>query len=787
MRSLDRKALRDLWQLRGQALAIALVIASGVATYVMCISVLLTLEETRDRFYREQRFADVFATLKRAPEGVGERLATLPGVRRVETRVVAAVTLEVAGFDEPITGQLVSLPDSGEQLLNRVYLKEGRSVSPFRDDEVLLSDGFAEAHGLGPGDTLTGIVNGRRKELRVVGVALAPDFVFQIAPGTLLPDFSRYGILWMSRRALGAAFDMDGAFNSVALTLSEEARPPDVIDRVDDLLRPYGGLGAQGRRDQLSHRFLEEEFKQLGLMARLFPAIFLGVAAFLLNVVIARLVSTQREQIAALKAFGYGNLEVGLHYAKLVVVIVLLGAGLGVACGGWLGQGMSQLYIEYYRFPTLRYQLAPWIALSATAISLASGLLGAAFALRKATRLPPAEAMRPEPPATYRVSLVERLGLQRLLPQSARMVIRGLERRPLNSLLSVIGIGFACALIMISSFFSDATSYLIHVQYTLIQREDLSVSFTEPTSRRALFELQGLPGVTRGEPFRQVPVVLRCGQRSRRTALLGVEAESQLHQLLDAELRPFAPPTEGVLLSETLAELLGVEPGQTLGVEVLEGARPRLEVQVAGLVREYVGASAYMSLPALNRLLSEGHAISGVNLAVEARAQGEVYEQLRRRPRVAGVTSIGSSLASLRETMQRQMLTFAFFNTLLASTIAFAVVYNAARIALSERSRELASLRVLGMTRWEISEIFLGELALLTACAIPIGWLLGVGLCYGMAHTWQNELLRIPFVVEPATFTFAATIVLASAAVSALLVRRRLDSLDLVAVLKTRE
>lgn len=802
MRALDRKVLRDLWTLRGQATAIALVITSGVATFVMCLSVLQTLEDSRDAFYRDYRFAEVFAALKRAPERLKERLATIPGVGRVETRVRAPVTLEIKGYEQPITGQLVSLPiDTAVRgggpptlplpetsgALNQVHIKAGRMVAPGRADEVLLSDGFANAHKLGPGDSIATVVNGHRKTLRIVGLALAPDFVFQLGPNTLIPDFARYGILWMGRDPLGVAFDMDGAFNSVSLQLMAKADEQEVIDRVDDLLARYGGTGAHGRKDQLSHRYLQEEFKGLAMMARMFPVIFLGVAAFLLNVVVARLVSTQREQIAALKAFGYSNAEVGLHYAKLVVVIVLVGSAIGVAFGAWLGKGMSDMYVEYYRFPNLRYALQPWVVVSATLISLAAALLGAFFAVRKAITLPPAEAMRPEPPARYRVSVVERLGLGRVLPQSARMIVRGLERRPVNSLLSVVGIALACALIMMSSFFSDSASFMLHVQYNLVQREDLTVNFVEPTSRRALFELQGLHGVERGEPFRQVGVILRSGPRSYRTGIQGVEANSQLHQLLDMELKPFQPPPDGLLLSDGLAKILEVKQGDVLSIEVLEGARPVVQVPIAGLVREFIGSSCYMSIGALNRMLGEGHAITGAHLSIDPRHQADIVAALNRRPRVAGVLSIGGSLVAMRETLDRQMLTFAFFLTLLASTVAFGVVYNAARIALSERSRELASLRVLGMTRWEISAIFLGELGILTFLAIPVGWAIGLALCYGMVEAWQNDLFRIPFVVEARTFTFAAVVVLISAGISAFVVRRRLDTLDLVAVLKTRE
>ena len=786
MRSLDRKVLRDLWQIRGQALAIVLVIVGGVSTFVMSLSAVDSLESARARFYRDNRFADVFSDVKRAPEGVSAQLEGIPGVEQVETRVVAPVRLRVEGFGDPITGQLVSV--SGQpDALNRVFVKAGRMPAPHRGDEVLLSDGFAGAHGLGLGDTLSVVVNGHRRDLRIVGVALAPDFVFQLGPGTLLPDFKRYAILWMEREPLGTAFDMDGAFNQVSISLAPRASPEDVLERVDAALAPYGGKGAYGRKDQLSHRYLNEEFKTLALMARVLPLIFLGVAAFLLNVVVARLINTQREQIAVLKAFGYRNGEVGFHYCKLVVAVVLIGTTCGTALGAVLGAGTTSVFLEFYRFPSAPYEVRAWIVASAALVTLMAGISGTLFSVSRAVRLPPAEAMRPEPPATYRVSLVEQLGLSRFFSQPARMVVRSLERRPVNTLLSVIGVSFAGGLVVLSASFSDAADYTLNVQYNLVQREDLTVVFTEPTSRRALFEIESIAGVERGEPYREVPVVMRHGHLSRRTGIRASEPKSVLRQLIDGDDRVLQPPPAGLLLSAALADLLKVRPGETVTVQALEGTRRVTEIPVAGLVHDYLGTSGYMSLDALNRLLGEGHAVSGADLAIDPGRQEEIQRALLRRPRVAGVTSSGGSLASTREAMDRQMLTFAFLSTLLAATISFAVVYNAARIALSERSRELASLRVLGFTRWEVSTILLGELAVITALAIPLGWGLGVVLCYGTVQTWQNEIIRIPFVIEPQTFAFSAVIVVASAGLSALIVRRRLDRLDLVSALKTRE
>ncbi len=786
-RALTRKLLRDLWNLRGQALAIAMVIAGGVATWVISYSAIDSLVLTQDAFYRESRFAEVFATLKRAPKRLEERIADIPGVAEVETRTVALANLEVEGFADPIRGLMVSIPDQGESRLNRLFLRSGRLPAPRAPDEVVVSEPFAEAHGFRAGDTLDAIINGRRRTLTMVGVGLSAEYVYQIAPGDLFPDYERYAILWMREEPLSAAQGTQDAFNDVALTLEQGVQPQEVIDRLDDLLRPYGSTGAIARADQASHKYLEQEIDGLRSSAGVVPVIFLAVAAFLINVVIARTVDQQRDQVAVLKAFGYGNRAIGMHYAGLILLIVAVGSLPGVLAGAWAGSALAELYRVFFRFPYLHYVLAPEVVITGVGITAGAALLGALRAVRKASRLPPAEAMRPEPPMVYRASVVERAGLQRWFDQPTRMVMRHLERKPGKALLSVLGIAMAGAILMVGNFQEDAIDFMLDVQFGLAQRQDLTVTFVEPTGREAVLELAGIPGVFRAEPFRSVPVQLRVGHRTYRTAIQGFENRGDLYRTLDARLRPVEFPPEGVLLTDYLGERLGVQPGDWITVEVQEGAQPVREVQVAGLVSEYVGLSAYMHIDALNRLMQEGPVVSGAFLAVDRAQQTRLFAELRERPRIIGTSQREVGIQSFEETMGETLLVFAFVNTLLAGSIAFGVVYNAARITLSETSRELASLRVLGFTRGEVAYILIGELAVLTLLAIPVGFVIGYWFCAVIAQAFASELFRIPLIVEPSTYGFSAMIVLAAAVISALLMGRKLYHLDLVAVLKTRE
>jgi putative ABC transport system permease protein len=787
LRALDRKLLRDLWLMKGQALAIGLVVASGVAMFVAYRSTFHSLRRTRETYYDQRRFAHVFAACKRAPLRLQERIAALPGVAVAELRVVADVTLDVAGLREPATGRLISIPARGEPRLNAVYLRRGRFPEAGRPDEVLASEGFALAHRLEPGDALTAIVNGKRRRLRVVGLALSPEYVYTIPPGDLIPDDRRFGVLWMERRALASAFDMQGGFNDVALALRPGASQDEVLAGLDHLLEPYGGLGAIPRALQISHWTLDNEFIQLQNFGLIVPAIFLGVAAFLLNVALTRALAIQRAQIAALKALGYSDAAIGWHYVKWALVIAGAGWVVGVGVGAWLGSGMLGLYNDFFRFPLLLYRLSTHVALLALAVALLAAGLGAVFAVRRAVRVPPAEAMRPEAPARFRPSAVERTRLGRRLTHTTRMVLRNVERHPVRSLTSLVGIAFAVGILLLGFVFVDAMAQVADTQFAFGARQDVTVGFVEPASWRALHELRALPGVSAVEPFRSVPARLRAGHRERRVALTGRTASPRLQRVVDQAGRPALLPAEGLLVSRVLAEILHVRVGEPVTVEVLVGRRAVRDVPVVGVIDDAMGLAAHMELGALQRLLGEGPSLSGGELLVDPARLDELYARLKALPRVAGVTVLDLALQAFRRIMAQNFQIITWFNVGFALIIAFGVVYNAARVSLSERERELASLRVLGFTLAEIALVLLGELALLTLLALPVGALVGYVLSKLVMALFQNELYRIPATITAQKVAISFLVVVLAALFSGLAVRRKLYHLDLVGVLKTRE
>jgi len=790
VKALDRKLLRDLRLMWSQALTIALVVACGIGGFVTSLSAVDSLALARDRFYADGRFADVFAAVKRAPNALVESLREEPGVADVQTTLEEIVRVEIPGLTDPIIGQLIGLDPRSPHRMNRVSVASGRpleAASGARSDgslDVLVSEGFAQTHRLHAGSRLTALVNGKRRTLVVAGTALSPEFIFAGLWG--MPDTRGYGIFWIDREALAAAYDMQGAFNRIAVKLAPAGSEKAVIDGLSRRLSAYGGREAHGRTEQTSHAMLDNEIKEQRILGTVLPAIFLAVAAFLLNVVVARLVATQREQIAALKALGYPNHAIALHYLKLVLVIVGIGFVAGIVVGDRLGTMFTGLYSEFFHFPTFEHRIAPALLVTSGAITLATAVVGTLNAILATVRLPPAEAMRPPAPGRYRRTLLERLGIDAMGP-ALRMIVRNMERRPLRTALSITGVAAAVAIVIMGNFFRDAIEVVVDTQLRLGLRADVTLWTAEAIDDAVRREVARLPGVLAVESSRFVPVTFVNGHHRERSMIRGYAGRPELYRVIDVDRRETLLEGRGLVLTDRLADKLGLRIGDPVRIEVLEGRERILELPLEATVREMMGLNAYMERGALNRALGDGDLSTGFVLAVERGSEARALEASKALPKVAGAWSKATMLRNMEEISARNVRIMSTILTVFASVIAIGVVYNNARIALAERAWELASLRVLGFSRAEVSALLLGELGIVIALSLPLGMLLGWALVQGVADLLKSDQFFFPVVIRARTYAWAALCVLAAGVASALVVRRRIDRLDMVSALKTRD
>lgn len=778
---LSLKMLRESKAMLGQIIAIAFVIAAGVMVLIISVSTRQSILLSQQQFYQQSQFAELFAEVTRAPDDLIRQLREMPGVNLVETRVRVGARMQLEGFPEPIQGEVVSLPDYSAQLLNRLHLLSG-TLPATGQHEVVISAPFAEAHELTIGDSISAILNGRLQPLRISGVALSPEYIYQLGSGSLLPDYERFGVFWMSRQALASAFDMDGAFNSVSLTLQQGADEALVKLLLDDLLARYGSRGAYTRYDQVSHRFLSEELDQLKVMSIVLPVIFISVAAFLLHVLLTRIIATQRQSIALLKAFGYSTWQIIGHFAQLTLLILTLGCTIGVLLGWLVAEPMAALYATYFRFPEFQFAIRLDALALAISVTATAGFLATVQAVKGAATMAPAEAMRPPKPVSYKPTLIDHASIRIYFSQPTRIMLRSLLRYPTRALLSIIGIGLSGGLILLSNYQFNAVDQMLNTQYRQLYLMDIELTFTEPRAGQSLSTLKAMPGVQYAEGFRQVPVRIEHERKQWRVQLLGIPANGELRKI---GTDPLELPESGVAMTRYLADDLGLRPGDSFDVEVLEGRQQHVQLTIAHVIDEPMGLGVYMQQSSLNRLLFEQNTISGAWLLYDHTQEAELFEALHNTPMIASIGQISRAEADIRGYIKDTVLGVMAVMFVLAGSITFAVVYNNARILFAERARELGTLRVLGFSKGEILRIVMSELGLLVLLAIPVGWALGTLFAWLMTMALSMDLFRIPFVLHPQSFAFSALGVLIAAVFSMLLMVRRVWNLDMIQSLKT--
>lgn len=783
MSAINLMLWRDLRSLAMQALTIALVIAAGVAAFIAPASTHSSLLQAREAYYDQSRFAHLFVRLHRAPLSIADRLRDIEGVAAVHPGLGFPARLTLPGVSDLIAAQLQDLP--ADDMVNALTLKAGfwpEAGSP----QILVSEAFATRRAIRPGDTVQAVINGKTQTLGISGIASSPEYLIGVGEAGMADDRS-FAILWMDRDRLAAAFDMRAAFNRLAVRVIRDADIPRLQRSLDSALREYGSRGSITRAEQPSNRALSQEINEQRVFAIVLPAVFLAIAVFILNVVLTRLIGTQRDRIATLKAIGYPSWRIAAHYLSVAMLIALAGGLIGLWVGNLLGIWMTRLFIDIFRIPGSAHRLDGQVVAVPVTIALAAALAAAALAVQEVLRLSAAEAMRPPSPASYRHTLSPERSALLHVPAAARMVVRGITRRPVRAALTVLGMAGAIAILVAGTWWRDAFDRMLALHFDVAMPADVHLGFATALPIRVTQELARLPGVLQVEARRSAAVRLSSRQISERLTLETLQVDSGLRRPINAEGMPVAPPPAGLMLSARVARKLRLAPGDPVQIEFLDGKQREQTLTVGGIFDEPMGRSAFIDDEALQRAQAEPASVSLVALRIARAEEGALIAALRNLPSVTGAFVRHALVDHIRANTQRNLLVFTGVLSVFAAAIAAGVVYNSARIALAERRWELASLRVIGMRESEVSRLMLGELALQTLLAIPVGCVAGWWLAKLLVSMMSSENFTIPLVILPRTYAWAVGVMVLTAVASAMTVRHRLQHLDLIEVLKTRE
>ncbi len=792
MSALAVKLRRELWHSVGTLASVVAIIAIGAASYIGIGSAARIVGQSQATYYSNYRLADFWVEVKKAPLTVVERLAALPEVTRLETRIAYDVILDVPDEPQPLAGRLISVPPERlDTMLNGLHLIRGTRFSPNRDDEVILNEAFAKAHGLQPGDTLTLLLNRKRERFRIIGTAISPEYVYMIrGEGDFIPDPRRFGTLYVKERFARDVLDFKDAFNQLVGTVSaaESGDVDRLLERLERELEPYGVLATTPRERQASNRFLSDEIKQLRSFAAVAPMIFMGVAALVLNVVMSRLIERQRTTIGTLKALGYSGRTILFHYLRFAVVIGLAGGVGGIGLGMLAARGMIAIYQDFFQFPDFDHRLYPDLMLTGIGISMFFAVGGALKGAWAALRLHPAEAMRPKPPERGGAIILERWPwLWRRLGFRSHMALRGLFRHPVRTGSAMLSTALATGIMFLSLTLISAVFFMLDFQFTQVLQSDVDIGYRDALSRRAHLEARDLPGVIFAEPIFAMTCDLRNGPHRRRNAIIGLDESHRLTRPLRKDLTPIDIPVHGLALAKKLAEILDVRRGDLVELTPVRGRRQTVHAPVVEIAESYLGLDCYADRRYLARLLGEGDAVSSIQMRLAPEQAETLFRRVKELPNAQALTY----QIDVRETVNRTIIrTIATVHAILiffAGVIAFGAILNNALVDLADRLREVSTLRVLGYSPAEVAAIFFRQSMLVFVCGLALGFPLSRVMLRGVMANTPTELVRIPEVMHPLVPWAVALVALVFVLAAQAIVYWRIRKLDWLEGVKVRE
>jgi putative ABC transport system permease protein len=792
METLDRKLFRDICQSWHMLLAVSAIIAVGIGCFVGMLSAARNLEYARSTYYSSCRLADIWIDLKKAPTEEVKRLAMIPGISEIRERIQFQVFLDLAGTEKPIGTMVLSLPDEQEPVINNIIIRTGTYFTHDRANEVIISEKFAKARNIVPGDRIPAILNNQRKELIVVGTAISAEFVYMVSPGSMIDDPGSYGLMYIKRSFAEDTFGFNGACNSVVGLLAPEARQEAerIVKTLSDRLEPYGVFAALSRAEQFSPMILDGELKELNNMAFIFPSFFLVVATLLLNVLMIRLAEQQRTVIGTLKAIGYENRALIFHFLKFAVTVGLAGGILGCLFGYWLAGVNTRMYVQYFTFPQLTNMFYPTLLLAGLSVSIFFSILGTLKGIRHIMRLDPAEAMRPASPPMGGAVFLEKIHwFWQKLDVQWQMILRGLLRNKGRTAVAVISAVMGSSIVVLTFGFVDSLDEMVRQQFDTVLRSDYHLTFQDEKSFSTFDEIRRLPGIIHAEPVVIVPCTFQVRNHFKRSAIMGIIPNGELTTPTNAKGESIPLPSTGLLMTDRLMEQLKVSAGDSVDVRPVKGERRTLTLPVVQGISSMVGMAVYADYDWLNHVLGKEPVISEVRVlaAHGPTEKREFMNRVRNMPGLEILTDLGEQKEALNRQLNGMMRYSAFIMILFAAVIFFGAILNGTLIAISERRVEMATFRAMGYFESEVARLFLRENMLTNVIGTLIGLPVGHWMLVGIMQLFITDAYSFPAKLNAVSYVYTVALAVLFVLLSQGIVKRAIRKQNWVEVLSLKE
>lgn len=781
MRKLNMRLIRVILHTKGQFVSVAVIVATALCIYVLFSMLNINIETAVATYYQDYAMEDILVKVLRMPESAVEQLQSIEGVKQVQGRVVMEVPLDTGEAEKRIKVRFISVPPEGNAI-NKLYAVEEDALK-LDETHIAILQQFADARKIKVGDVVQPIINGTIHDLTVASVVASPEFIYLMENDqALITDPADFGIFYVEEEFAQSYLGYSKSYNEVVLTLDGTVGIADVKKKLESKLSKYGIQWIVERKDQVSNNLLQQKMEGIKLMSGMLPVMFLVVAAIVIVLMLSRTVANDRIAIGVLKAMGYTNTTILMHYVQYALMIGLCGSIVGITGGQLLSGPMSRLFIFFFNVPIVTIQFLPGYMFTALILAslfcIGSGLIGARFALH----VEPAESMRPEAPRIGTHMLLEKW---RFFWQHTstgwRMVFRNVSRSKRRFFFLALGLSMAYAINTVPLYETLALPAMFELQYGEYQHMDYIVGFKKPMSEKVLKEFAEVAEIKRIEPRIEYPYELVNAWHNKRVLIIGVPKNTELHSFQDMEGHSVELSENGIFLTTELAKLLHVEAGDTLTIRNFMPGRDDVELKVSGIIRQYLGINAYMDIGTMQRLLTEKDMVTGAGVI----SDDDVKGKLETVDMVSFVQSMEDLENQFLEYTDMMKLAIQFY-MLFGGILGFAIIYNSSIISISERRLEFAALRIMGYSKNEIFSIISRENLLVTILAVILGIPLGLFFINGIIESFSSELVTFPRIIEVSIFIKATLGILFFVVIAQMATHHKIGKLQFIEALKNR-
>ncbi|BCZ44916.1 ABC transporter permease [Clostridium gelidum] len=787
MNILFRNLLRDIKKSKGQFISILIIVVLGVTFYTAINSAFKNLSNSSSEYYSEYRLADIWVDLYSAPMGIKEKVDSIPNVKTATGRIIKDASINI--LEENATLRFITLPDIKKDIVNDVVIKSGRYFSEDDSNQCLLDEDFFKANNLNLGEYIYPIISGNKVKLKIVGCVKSPEFVYTLKDASeIMADNKRFGIIYIKQSFGEAIFDFKGSINNLSIQISNGSDVKTVKDDVKKALKNYGVKNVIDREEQTSSKMISEKIKGLKSMGGTFPVIFFMVASVIIYIMMGRMVESQRTQIGVLKAVGFTNMQVLAYYMSYSAMIALIGSFIGSILGTYMGASMTKLYNQYFNLPLGGIKIYSEFVIPAFILTLFFCLFAGYHSCKAIFKIMPSEAMRQKSPESGKKIVIERINLIWInISYLGKIIVRNLFRYKKRALLTSLGVIFSSAILLVALSMGDSMDFMIQQQYGNIQNYDIKVKFSKLMSIEDLNNIKNITHIKELEPVLETGVEISNGWKHKDVGFTAQIKEPQMYKVEDKSGNAISLPQNGILISEKLANTLGIKVNDSVNIKFYFPGKEKKEMVVKGIIVQYLGLSTYTSMDNLNSILGEGTIASSAVLKLDnTNAENEVKDKLRNMPNVMSVDSKTDSLNALLKTMGAMQASIGVY-IMLAGILLIAVLYNIATINIFERQRELATLKVLGFSNNEVKKLIFNENYIIVIFGMIVGLPFGKWLGASLMASSSTDAYTIPYVVEFKTYIIAIILTLLFTAITNLTLMRKIKALDMIEVLKNKE